>query len=188
LSNQAFFPRRLAVLAAMVAVLVPSTGCTGTSHDTTKTSDLVETQAPGEATLQILGEKTRTKIKRVSLRDQAIPGADYSRAAEGKVYLTFQAEVENVGKTSNNVGGGYSLKTPDGQVAPYTGVADGEGALTFDNPLAPGEKKSGTLTWEVTIPKNGNRYVLMWKPNPLGKAQADFEYKYKAPENKPAKK
>lgn len=130
--------------------------------------------------MEFVGEKVKTKIARVSLRSKAIAGDQFSAAGANRIFLTFEAQVENVGKTANRVGGGYSLRTPDGKILEYTGVADGTKAIVFDEPLRAGDKKLGTLTWEVPTPKSGGKYVLIWKPNPLGKGEARFTYVHKA--------
>lgn len=151
------------------------------SEPANKTPDpIVQTSAPGEATLEFFGEKVKTKITRVTLRNQAITGDQFSAAGANQIFLTFEAQVENVGKKANSVGGGYSLRTPEGKVLEYTGVADGGKAIIFDEPLGVGDKKSGTLSWEVPTPKSGGKYILLWKPNPLGKGEARFTYVHKS--------
>ncbi|MGI8427395.1 MAG: DUF4352 domain-containing protein [Actinomycetota bacterium] len=168
------------ILVSGLIALVFVSGCSKSEPAKKTVNPVVQTSAPGEATLEFVGEKVRTKITRVTIRKRAIAGDQFSAAGDNQVFLTFEAEVENVGKKANSVGGGYTLKTPDGKVAEYTGVADGEKAILFDEPLGAGDKKSGTLTWEVPTPKAGGKYLLLWKPNPLGKGEARFTYVYRA--------
>ena len=133
---------------------------------------------PGEATLQLGDQKATTRIKRVSLRKQADSEDQFSKAGKGQTFLTFEAEVQNNGKTDLALGGGYSLKVPGGKSLDYTGTADGGKAILFDEPIPPGGKKQGTLTWEVPVPKKGQPYTLNWKPDPSGEKQARFTYKH----------
>ena len=170
----------LKILAGGLVALALVSGCSKSQPaKKTSVSPVVQASAPGEATLEFVGEKVKTKITRVSLRNQAIAGDQFSSAGDKQVFLTFETQIENVGKSANSVGGGYSLETPDGKVLEYTGVADGPKAIIFDEPLGVGAKKSGTLSWEVPTPKTGDRYVLVWKPNPLGKGEVRFVYVHK---------
>lgn len=155
-----------------------TTGCNGNKDKKAgKTSHVVEASAPGSATLQFSGQKAKTTVKKVSFKKQAIPDQDFTKAAKGQSFLVFDIQIENVGKLAS-VGGGYSLKLPGGRTLRYTGVADGEKAIPFEL-LEPGQSKRGTLSWEVPAPKRGQKFVLLWKPNPNEKKEARFTYSYK---------
>ncbi|MGH2810182.1 MAG: hypothetical protein ACRDIA_04790, partial [Actinomycetota bacterium] len=142
-----------------------SAGCGGDGDDRgapRRPPSVVETSAPGSATLEFGGQKATTTIKRVSFRQQADPGQQFTKAGKGLVFVVFDVEVRSGGKF-DAVGGGYSLKLPGGRTLQYTGVADGEKAIPFE-PIQPGQTRKGTLSWEVPKPTKGQKFVLLWRP------------------------
>ena len=164
-----------------MALTLAATACGDKKVDkpAVRKDGVVETKVPGEATLSLVGQKIRTKITGASLRKKTSSAGQFTEAVKGHMFLTFKVEVANVGSKETPLGGGYSLKLPDGKIVEYSGVADGEDVISFGDPLAAGEKKAGTLSWEVPTPKNGSRYIFIWKPNPSGKEQARFGYEHK---------
>ena len=140
---------------------------------------IVQAQIPGEATLDVTGQKTTTRFTGVSLRNESIPGNEFSRAPEGKTYLVFNTEIENVGDEDLDLNSSvYRLKLPDGQIIDYGmgSLADDEMGFGLGTTLTPGAKKAATLSWEIPNPTPGQTYVILWKPNPFDEKQAQFTY------------
>jgi hypothetical protein len=143
--------------------------------------EIVQAQIPGEATLDT-GDKTTTRFTGVTLRDESIPGNEFTKAPAGKTYMVFNAEIENVGDEDLDLNfSAYRLKLPSGEIVDYGmgSVADDELGVGLGTTLTPGAKKSGTLTWEVPIPTPGQGYVILWKPNPFDDKQAQFTYTHR---------
>jgi hypothetical protein len=184
-----WYKRKIVIipLALVLLVIIISSMGGGDSGDGVGSSDnagggsssnVVQATIPGEATLDISGNRSTTRFTGVTTRKESIPGNEFSAAAEGKVFLTFAGEVENLGPDDLDLNASvYRLKMPTGEILDYQAYsADGDKAFTLGTTLPRGVKKAGQMSWEVPTPAQGQTYVILWKPSPFEAEQAQFTY------------
>lgn len=172
----------LVLLGFIVLIASLGGGGDGGSGGDSDDDAVVQAQIPGEATLDVTGEKTTTRFTGVSLRNESIPGNEFSRAPEGKTFMVFNTEIENVGDEDLDLNSSvYRLKLPDGQIIDYGlgSMADDELGFGVGTTLTPGAKKVATLSWEIPNPTSGQNYAILWKPNPFDDKQAQFTYTHR---------
>jgi hypothetical protein len=175
--KRAFFGVVLLIVLAVVCTSIGDDGDSGGGGGNGGDEAVQRVSVPGEATIEEGDTRTTTRILGASVRTQGTE--QFSRPAEGRVFLTFNAEVENTGSEGDvdlNASV-YRLQVPTGEILDYQAYsADGDQAFQSGTTLPPGVKRAGTITWEVPPPVSGQSYVLLWKPSFLDDQQAQFTY------------
>jgi uncharacterized protein DUF4352 len=147
---------------------------------TTSDSGVIQTGVPGTATLETSGQTVKLDVTDVSFKNESIPGNEFTKAGDGKVFMAFAATINNVGAKDVDLNSSeYRRQLPSGEIAAYIGfIEDGDDGISTGTTLPPGAKKAAQLTWKVPTPSGGQKFVLLWKPSPFDKDQAKYTYEF----------